>query len=67
MDLVEKARIRLEHWITHNDQHLEEYELLMKQLREAGKKESADYIREMTEFAAKGTHCLRNALNALGS
>ena len=67
MDFVEKARIRLEHWITHNVNHQEEYELFMEQLQDAGKQESANHIREMIELAAKSTHCLRNALNALGS
>ncbi len=66
MDFVEKARIRLEHWITHNDHHQEEYEMFAEQLQDAEKKESADNIREMMELTAKGTDCLRKALKALG-
>ncbi len=66
MDFVEKAKIRLEHWITHNDHHQEEYEMFAEQLQDAGKKESADNIREMLELTAKGTDCLRKALKALG-
>ncbi len=65
MDFVEKAKIRLEHWITHNDHHQEEYEMFAEQLQDAGKKESADNIREMLELTAKGTDCLRKALKAL--
>ncbi len=65
MDFVEKARIRLEHWITHNDHHQEEYEMFAEQLQDAEKKESADNIREMMELTAKGTDCLRKALKAL--
>ena len=67
MDFVEKAKIRLEHWITHNDHHQEEYEMFAEQLQDAGRKESADNIREMMELTAKGTDCLRKALKAIKS
>lgn len=65
MDFVEKARIRLEHWITHNDHHQEEYEMFADQLEEAGKKESGRQIREMIELNAKSNECLRKALKSL--
>ena len=62
MDFVEKAKIRLEHWVTHNDHHHEEYNLFAEQLEDAGKNESAKAIREMIELSVKSTDCLRNAL-----
>jgi hypothetical protein len=65
MDFVEKARIRLEHWITHNDHHHEEYNLFAEQLEDAGKSESAKAIREMIELSVKSTDCLRDALKGL--
>ncbi|MGD2125662.1 MAG: hypothetical protein PVG99_06250 [Desulfobacteraceae bacterium] len=65
MEFVEKARIRLEHWITHNDHHQEEYEMFADQLQEAGKAESAKHIKEMMTLASKSTECLRKALKAL--
>ena len=65
MDIIEKARIRLEHWITHNDHHQEEYEMFAEQLEEAGKNESAEQVRLMIELTSKSTDCLRNALKAL--
>jgi predicted transcriptional regulator len=65
MDFIEKATIRLEHWITHNDHHQEEYEMFAEQLEEAGKKESAEQVREMISLTSKGTDCLRKALKAL--
>lgn len=65
MDFVEKARIRLEHWITHNEHHQEEYEVFAKQLQEAGKKESEENIRKMMRLAEESTNCLRKALKAL--
>ena len=66
MDFEEKARIRLEHWIEHNDHHREDYELFADQLEDAGKVESARHIREMMELTEKSTACLRRALETLG-
>ena len=65
MDSIEKAKIRLESWIHHNEHHGEEYELFADQLEEAGKGESANYIREMIELSSKSTELLKKALNAL--
>ena len=65
MDFIEKAKIRLEHWITHNDHHQEEYEMFAEQLEEANRKESAKYIREMIELNSKSNECLRKALKTL--
>ncbi|MBN2032860.1 MAG: hypothetical protein JW836_06245 [Deltaproteobacteria bacterium] len=65
MDFVEKARIRLEHWIKHNDEHCEEYAVLAQQMEEAGKSESAQQVREVMELSSRSTDCLRKALKAL--
>jgi len=65
MDFIEKAKIRLEHWITHNDHHQEEYEMFAEQLEGANKKESAEHLREMISLSSKSTACLREALKAL--
>ncbi len=67
MDFIEKARIRLQHWITHNDHHQEEYEMFVEQLEGAGKKKSAQYVREMMALNVKSTDCLRKALDSLES
>jgi len=50
MDFIEKARNRLEHWITHNDHHQEAYEMFVEQLKEAGKIESSEHVLEMVEL-----------------
>lgn len=65
MEFLEKTRIMLEHWIKHNDHHQAEYTQLSDQLEKAGKKESARFIREMTDYQSRGTECLREALKAL--
>jgi hypothetical protein len=65
LDFVEKAKIRLEHWITHNDHHHEEYDLFADQLENAGKSESAKAIREMIKLSTKTNDYLRDALKNL--
>ena len=65
MESMEKSKIRLDHWIHHNEHHVEEYEMFADQLEEAGKSESAGYVREMIELTSRSTDCLRNALKAL--
>lgn len=65
MEFTEKARIRLEHWMTHNDHHMEEYETFAGQLEQEGKTESARHIRETMDLLARVTECLRRALKGL--
>ncbi len=65
MDFNEKARIRLEHWIDHNEHHLEDYEQFANELEGAGRIESARSIREMMDLTRKSTTCLKNALDTL--
>ena len=65
MDFVEKAKIRLEHWRTHNDHHYEEYQLFAEQLENAGKTKSAAHIREMIELSSKINDGLANALREI--
>ena len=65
MNLVEKARVRLHHWIAHNEGHQEEYEKLAAELDEAGKRASALQIRETIELSKRTDECLRKALTAL--
>jgi hypothetical protein len=65
MEFLEKARVRLDSWIHHNEHHTEEYEIFADQLEEAGMAESAGYIREMVELTSKSTECLKKALRSL--
>ena len=66
MDFLEKARIRMEHWIAHNSQHQEEYELFARQLEDAGRKKSAEHVRNMIGLTARSSDCLRKAVEELG-
>jgi hypothetical protein len=65
MEMIEKAKIRLEHWITHNDHHQEEYEMFVEQLESHGKMESAGHIRKIRALTVEATEHLRKALAAL--
>ena len=65
MDLTEKAKIRIEHWIRHNEDHLEEYEAFARELETAGKNETARYIREIAALMAQSTEHLEKALRSL--
>jgi hypothetical protein len=65
MDFAEKALVRLNHWIAHNESHQEEYEKFAVELEEAGKAASALRIREMVALCKKSNECLRQALAAL--
>lgn len=65
MDFSEKARIRIEHWIKHNEDHLNEYEEFAKELDKAGKKETASHIRNMATLVAQGDKSLQLALETL--
>ena len=66
MEFQEKAKIRIEHWISHSEQHQKEYETFADELEKAGKADSAESIREMAAYEAKSAECLRKALAALG-
>jgi hypothetical protein len=66
MEFVEKARVRLEHWIHHSEDHYQEYVSFAKELEDAGKIASAQHIRDMISLTTRSTECLRKAMKALG-
>jgi hypothetical protein len=66
MDFIDKARIRLEHWIHHSEDHSQEYVSLAEELEEAGKIESARLLRDMISLSTRSTECLKKAMKALG-
>ena len=65
MDFVERSKIRLEHWKSHNDHHYEEYQIFADHLEDAGKTKSAAYIKEMIDLTAKIGDCLSSALKEI--
>lgn len=65
MELVEKAVVRIKHWMEHNGSHIEEYDAFAKQLEDSGLGASATHIREMAELTRQSGDSLRKALLAL--
>jgi hypothetical protein len=65
MEFIEKARIRIDHWIEHNEDHLQEYEALAEELESVGEYESARSLHEVTALIARSNECLHRALKAL--
>jgi hypothetical protein len=65
MDFSEKAKIRMEHWLKHNESHITEYGRFVKELEAAGMQAGAGHIREMIAWTAKGNACLREALEVI--
>jgi hypothetical protein len=66
MNFTGKAKIRIEHWIHHNLDHLEDYEAFVTELETAGKSESARHIREMGRLLSQSNDHLKEALRYLG-
>lgn len=65
MENLEKARIRMEHWIEHNDQHQQEYNAFAQELEKAGQTKAASEVRAMSALTAKSSEHLRLAIAAL--
>jgi len=65
MEFIDKARIRLEHWIYHSEDHYQEYVSFAKELEDAGKIESARHLKDMITLSARSTECLKKAMKAL--
>jgi len=65
MEAIEKAKIRIDHWIEHNKDHLQEYEALAEELEYLGRHESARSLHDVTALTANSNECLRRALKGL--
>lgn len=65
MDAREKAIKRLDHWISHNKQHCEEYEKFAQELEKEGHLESAAFVREIVPLTERATEFMQKALEAL--
>ena len=67
MEFQEKAKIRMEHWLSHSEHHITEYGHFAEEMENAGLKTSAGHLREMIALMVKGNDCLREALSALSA
>jgi hypothetical protein len=61
MEFSEKAKIRIEHWLKHDERHIIQYGQFIEELETAGMQVGASHIREMIAWMTKGNACLREA------
>ncbi len=65
MDFCEKAKIRLQHWLSHNLHHIEEYRSFLEELEKQGQVESAKQLRYAIDLIEKSNEYLQNAIKSL--
>jgi hypothetical protein len=63
MDEIQKSRIRLKHWVDHNEDHLKGYEDVAQLLETQGLSEAASRIRQGIDMTRKANDEFRAALS----
>ncbi len=66
MDDIQKSRIRLEHWIDHNFEHIKGYEEVAQLLDNKGFRTAAEMIRRAARLIEEANTEFENALESLG-
>jgi hypothetical protein len=66
MELMEKLRVLLPHWISHNHGHVEEYRKWSASTRAAGEETVADQIDQAIAAVNQATEFLEKASAAAG-
>ena len=67
MDDIQKSRIRLEHWINHNLDHMKGYEEVAQLLDKNNLSGAAEMIRRGTRLIEAANSEFQKALESLGS
>ncbi len=62
MDERKKLSVMIEHWIEHNDEHMEEYKKWAHKAEELGLKSVRKEIEEAIESLSQSNHHLERAL-----
>lgn len=65
MDFIDKAVMRIEHWLEHNHNHLRSYEQFAAELETGAAGDAARHIRALAELTRESQTCLDSALAAL--
>lgn len=66
MNDIEKLRVLLQHWIEHNDGHVQEFEKWRVTMTEGGKQSLAGHIGDAVAAMATVNEKLTRALNEAG-
>ncbi len=65
MEFEEKAKMRIEHWMKHNSDHIKQYTQFADVLEKSDHNDAARHIREMAEKMEQCTKCLEFSLLSL--
>lgn len=65
MEFKEKAKIRIQHWLKHNQEHAQEYQNMARELEANGLPEVAEAIMALAKNTELGSACLQKAISAL--
>jgi len=65
MEIREKAKIRITHWLHHNAEHAEEYRVFSDELEASGMVESARHLRDTADLIVRSVESLCSALDGL--
>lgn len=65
MDFKEKAKIRLQHWLSHNESHVDDYRRFADELETAGLTASRQALGEAIDLTEQGNAAFRRALDLL--
>jgi len=65
MEYTEKLKRRLEHWMEHNDKHVEEYKKVAEELKNAGYYKAGEYVLKLAEYTDKMNEEIKKALASL--
>ncbi len=63
MDFKEKLKIRVEHWLEHNDKHCEEYSNFAKELQEHGLSEQKQYLERVVDLTKEISSLFKKILS----
>jgi hypothetical protein len=66
MDDIQKSKIRLEHWIDHNFEHIKGYDEVAKLLDDSNCKAAAEMIRRGTRLIEDANTEFEKALESIG-
>ncbi len=50
MNIKDKVKIRVEHWLEHNERHYEEYLNFVKELEEQGLEKEKEVIKKVADL-----------------
>ena len=66
MDELDKAVIRVHHWVGHGRDHIDDYRRMAEYLKGAGRTEAAEELDRVVELEQRAAAHMRRAAELLG-